>query len=618
MKAISKRALLAVGLLLASSAYAEEVEFHQSVDRDEVGTEDTFRLTVVVANAPDGAELRLPSSEDFEVLSRSQSTQMSYQLGGGGLGTLRRAQTYVLVMRANKAGTLAIPPSVLTGSGRSYRTEEIKIKVKPGRLSPPPSARAPQSPFGQMPNPFRGMPFPGFPDDFEEPLAEPDIDIPRSDSDLFLRSTIDRTELYAGEQATLSVYVYSRVDLSSVDKFVPPKLDGFWSEDLKSPTQLTAESKVVDGVPYRAYLLRRWAIFPVKAGKYTLAPAEAELTSGVFFDSRRVRRKGNAVELIVKPLPDGAPKGFVAGSVGNWRISLEASPAQVRLGDPVTVRVVIDGEGNLKQLGAPKFEAPPSVKVYEPTLTEQPRPGPGRLGGQKVFEYLVMPQQTGSFTFPELVLPYFDPRREMYDEARSQPVTISVVPGAGGAVSGNGHGGPSEAEKNKLSASPLKGLRYQASFAPTNVPLWRRAFFLPGVLAPPVLFFGLLAAGWTRAALGKEDPVKKKRRQAKAARARLKEAEALLVTGKADAFYAEVEKALLNFLEAKLGMGVGGLTREGLAERLRAAGISEARARAVLLVLERCDVGRFAPGVDGQGREQVLELAASAMAEGES
>src|SRR4051812_33501467 len=94
------RALVLLSALVSSTAFAE-VEFYQTVDRNKVGTEDTFRLTIVVGNAPENATPQFPATADFEVLSRSQSTEMSYQLGGGGTGVIRRVQKYTLIMRAN-------------------------------------------------------------------------------------------------------------------------------------------------------------------------------------------------------------------------------------------------------------------------------------------------------------------------------------------------------------------------------------------------------------------------------------------------------------------------------------------------------------------------------------
>ena len=145
--------------------------------------------------------------------------------------------------------------------------------------------------------------------------------IPRGDSDLFLRASLDKDEVYVGEQATLSLYIYSRVDLSSVDAVTMPKLEGFWSEDVESPTQLSGEQKIVNGIPYRAYLLRRRALFPVKPGTLTITPAEADITTGFLFAGHRVHRVANALKVKVKPLPPGAPAGMANANVGSWQLS---------------------------------------------------------------------------------------------------------------------------------------------------------------------------------------------------------------------------------------------------------------------------------------------------------
>lgn len=601
-----------LGLLLAGSARAE-VELSQAVDRHQVGTEDTFRLTVVLSGAPEDARLELPSSEDFEVLSRSQSTQMSFQMGGGG-SHVQRVQKYVLVMRANRTGTLTIPPAVLKTSGERHQSEAIEMEVKKGRLhdSAPPRQRP-------LPDPFGGFPFPQLPDPFEdldEGLGLPDQEIPRSDSDLFLRSHLDKEEVFLGEQATLSIYIYSRMDLSSVDTVTMPKLDGFWSEDIESPSQLSAEQQEIRGVPYRVYLLKRRALFPMKPGTTTVQPAEADITTGFLFAGRRTHRVGNQLELKVRALPPGAPPDYSAGNVGHWRLSTQVSQTEVKLGEPVTVKVLLEGRGNLKNLTPPRLIGPPALKIYEPTSTDKLSSTKSQLGGRRTQEYLVMPQQTGTFVLPGLAFTFFNPERGQYQESSTDPVTLTVLPGAQGAgaialggrpPAGNG------AAKNQLEPAGLKPLRYRASFQAPRPPLWSREFFLPLALAPLGMWLMASLLGLVRGAVTREDEASRKRKQARAARARLSQAEKLKQKGQADQFYGEVEKALLHFLEAKLGLPVKGLTRPELSARLQTAGVAEQRRAMVLAVLEACETGRFAPGGEGASRGQVLDHAQAAM-----
>ena len=270
----------ALALLLVAAPAVAEVEFYQTVDRDKVGTEDTFRLTIVVGDAPQGATVQFPTPTDLEVLSRSDSTQMSYSIGAGGAGVIKRIQKYTLVMRATRSGTVTVPPAVLSTGSRSYKTEPLKLEVIKGRTAAPAQPAQPQPP-----NPFAGF---GDEDPFGGGFPGLEPQIPRSDSDLFLRATLDKEEVYLGEQATLTLTIYSRFDLSSVDSVTMPKLEGFWSEDIESPTQLSPEQKTIGGVPYRSYLLRRRALFPVKSGAITVDAAEADITTGYLFAGHRV------------------------------------------------------------------------------------------------------------------------------------------------------------------------------------------------------------------------------------------------------------------------------------------------------------------------------------------
>src|SRR3954466_3345693 len=113
---------------------ADKPELRQSVDRKEVGTEDTFRLTITITNPPDGSQLRLPATDDFETLTKQQSTEMAYQMMGPGPGSVRRVQKWTLVMRANKVGSLVVPPSELVTSAGTLKTDPVPMTVKKGHV----------------------------------------------------------------------------------------------------------------------------------------------------------------------------------------------------------------------------------------------------------------------------------------------------------------------------------------------------------------------------------------------------------------------------------------------------------------------------------------------------
>jgi hypothetical protein len=604
-------ALLAGFVLLATSPAWADIEFYQKADRTEMGSEDTVRVSVVVVDAPPSAQVQLPAPRDFEVLSSSRSNQRSIQLSGGGPAVIQDITTHTLILQPLRTGKLTIPPAVLTTAGRTYRTDPIELTVKSGRMGPPSG----QASRPGLPDPFRN--FPPM-DPFEEMEGDNDVPvIPRGDSDLFLRASLDRDDVFVGEQVTLSLYIYSRVDLSSVDAVTMPKLEGFWSEDVESPTQLSGEQRIVNGIPYRAYLLRRRALFPVKTGTLAITPAEADITTGFLFAGHRVHRVSNGLKVRVKPLPPGGPPGIANANVGQWQLTMDVSPTSVELGQPITVRVILEGTGNVKNVTPPKLTAPAALKVYDPTTTDKLTPNKNKIQGRRVMEYLVMPQRTGTFTLPGLEFPYFDPRRREYDVSRTDAVTITVEAGAGGVTSTGPSPTPlqdaASEQKNVLSAHGLRPLRYQARFVPPSTPLWERAFFLPAVLAPMGLLLGVMLLGQVRGRLAMQTEAGRNKQQARAARKRLAAAEKLVGEGSTSAFYAEVEKALLGFLEARLHVPVVGLTREALGEKMAAAGVAPERRSKVLFVLEACDMGRFGGGAELSERNRVLDDAAAVM-----
>ncbi|MBL8919709.1 MAG: protein BatD [Myxococcaceae bacterium] len=608
---------ITASLLAAGPALAAELEFYMTVDRNKVGTEDTFRCEIVVSNAPEGAVVQFPTPADFEVLSRSESTQMSYSVGPGGMGQIKQVRKFTLVMRANRAGALTIPPAGLQTAARTYKTDAIKVEVVPGRLAPEPRPRQPQAanPFGLPPGfPFGDEdddPF-GLPRALPDPFAD-DPAIPRSDSDLFLRATLDRPEVFVGEQVTLSILIYSRMDLMGVDSVTMPKLEGFLSQEIASPTNLHAEDRVVGGVRYRAYLLRSKALFPLKPGELNIEAAEADIASGVYpFSQRKLHRKSNTLALKVKPLPAGAT------NVGRWRLSSTVNQSDIALGEPVQLKVILEGRGNLKNVTLPKLEAPASFRVFDPQQTEKSSIKNNLVGGTRTVEYVLVPQQTGRFELPGLTLEYFDPESQQREKTSTDPITITVRPAGTGAqaltVPANDTPQGEPAARNQLVGGGLKSLRHTARFSEAHAVPWRQPFFLPLSIAPVALALALGLVSFVRTRAGQEDEVSRRNKQAKAARKRLAQAEKLAAAGSTIEFYAEVDKALRSFLEARLSQNVTGLTRPQLDDAMKAATVSEAVRARVLGVFETCDLGRYAPGMgDASARRKALEDAVHAM-----
>ncbi len=620
----------AVLFLCPAAAAGAEVDFYATVDRDQLSADDTLTLTVTLsedAHNPGQDEVKLPEAPDFEVLSRTQSSRTEFSMSGSGPPTFRKVREFTILLSPRRAGTFLIKPGRLNRQGKVFETGAIKVKVvaasAPGGGRPrqaQPSSPQPNNPFG----------IPGFPGGLlgDDPDAQELLNQffggsrPASDSDLYVRTYVDKKQAVLGEQVTFSTYLFARVDISGVDNFKMPRLDGFWSEDLESPQQITGELKTIDGVPYRVFLLRKRAIFPLKVGRQTLEPVEVDVSTGfgLMLSGRKVHRASAPLTLDVEPLPPGAPSGFSSANVGQWRLSSEATPTAVPLGQPLTFKVVLEGTGNLHDVAVPRLPPVPGFKIYDPTTSEKVATAKARFGGRRTLEYLMMPEQTGTFELPALSLAFFNPSTRVYQTASTQPVSVRVDPGSAPAVAsagaGTAPGAPADRAVNVLGSNGLRPLRYKAELSRPAPPLWRKDGFAWLAASPLALWAGLAGAGFFYSALTRKDPEGRKRKAGSRARRRLKRAEELLARREADEFYAEVQRALSDYLVDKLLSPVAGLTRAELTMRLLGAGLSAPGAQRLCAVLDTCDAGRFAPGAgEVAAMERLLAEASASMQE---
>lgn len=603
-------AALLLGVLLPALAWAKP-SIEADISAPVIGLGEEALFTVTISDAA-GGEPELPRFGELNVNGPQVSTQTSIMLGGG-RQTFQTSKVYTWSVTAPHEGLFVIGPAKLAHNGQVFTTSPVEVRCE-GRAQP----RVRPSP--QRRNPFSAL--------FQDPFDALDEDFPAGSSrraatgeqDVFLKAVTDKSEAYLGEQVTLSLYLFSQVDVSGVQSVSFPKLDGFWAEDIEAPTQLAPEIKNVKGVPYRAYLLRRRALFPLQAGELVIDPVEAQISLGMsmFFGAPQdsVKRKSASAKLKVKPLPPGEPAGFEASNVGEMSLSARATPQRTSLGQPVQLRVVLEGTGNLKSVRIPSPKLPSGLKTYDPTVTDKLKPGNGRYGGSKTLEWVIIPERTGTFTIPPIEVPHFDPSRGHYEVARTQPITVDVAPAADGSTSAPqpGQGAVAPAAANVLEGG-IRPIRTNASLAAAAAPVWEQGWFWP-LTAGPLAAWGLVwSAGLVLGAARRRDPEQQKKRRARGhADKRLKQAASLLNQGDARGFHAEVARTLQQFVQDKAGVPAAGLTSDELRSALTERGLSSGAASAIVELISSCETARFAPSSPSQeALETTLEAASRAI-----
>ncbi len=604
------RAALALAALLgASEARASEVEFYASLDRDELSLSDTLTMTVTLSGgSPDEGSLKLPDCPAFRLLSRSESQQISLQAGSGRTG-FRRTKNITLLLAPTKVGTFRCTAGQARIDGKLVETGELRVKV----------LQSPAQGQRQRANDPLSGPLPGPHFEPDDPFAQLFEQREASESDLFLRAQLEKDQVYVGEQLLFTLYLFSRTEVAAIENVSLPALDDFWVEELDKGTQVQGELKMIGGVPFNVFKVKRRALFPLKAGTYTLGPAQVDLSTGygVLFRGRRMRRLSPPVKLEVLPLPpgDGAQAG---GAVGTFELRAQLAPDAGRVGQPMTLTLTLEGTGNVRGTMLPSLPEVAGLRSFEPTVSDKLELRGERLVGRRTAEYLLLPERAGRFELPALQFDYFDPSAKEWRQSSTSPLAIIVesadaLGGAPGSQTPNG--------VNRLPAGELRPLRHRAALALAKPPLYRRPLFFALALLPFLLWLALAIGSKARRALRPGEAARRKRVVA-AARQRVRRAMAAYAAApgperepsqpnrrsalRQDALYSELARALYDALEELTGHALSGSTRAELFARLGGAGLSEAQLEQLGMLLDACDAGRFAPGAGSAESQQRL------------
>jgi hypothetical protein len=603
------RALSIVGLMIVTAAgvaRAAEPSFVARVDRTQVGAGESFTLEITLSvegGRVDG--YRAPDLRGLRALAErpSQSTQM--QMGGGGT-FVRHVYGWHYEVLAPDRGTFTVGSARVRVDDHELRTEKITITVVDSGQAP--AARRPGRGFPHgIPNP--GLPFPGLGVEDDTPPAETEQGRGRRN---FLRVQSSKIKAYVGDQIKVdwSLYLTERQDKYGTT--AEPRTDGFWVEDLPVAnlhTGLSLTQQTYEGRSYLVAPLMRKALFPLHPGRLTISPLESEISRVDFFGAtlRTERLKTEPLTIEVLPLPTaGQPPKFDTSAVGHFTLRADVDRDRVNVGEAVTLKLAISGQGNLRKLAAPALPRLDGWKVYEPKVSVTLDPGE-RVVGTKVVEYLLLPERPGVTNIPPFTLAFFDPERGSYGSEKSNPLRIEVGAEAAQAagtrpanvatgIVASGSAAAASGGENVL-ALDIRPLRNRPTLRRDLGASFYQSRGLGIIVAVPPLALALTAlVGFARERLSQETEGTRRRKLRRLARRRLRTAEAHLKEGRLAQAFGEIERVLREFLTGKLNTQIAGLSWDELRATLAQAGVAPTLVNATLAALEDCDRARFSPG----------------------
>jgi len=148
------------------------------------------------------------------------------------------------------------------------------------------------------------------------------------------------------------------------------------------------------------------------------------------FDDPVVERfaiRSNKLVLDVEPLPPGAPESF-AGAVGAFSLDAAVAPRKVRVGEPITWTLTLEGRGNWPAgIGLPSRQASASFRTIQPRRQNQFEKD-ALFEGSQTEDIVLIPTEPGSYRLGPTAFAYFDPEEKRYVTAEAPAYTIEVEP----------------------------------------------------------------------------------------------------------------------------------------------------------------------------------------------
>ncbi len=574
--------LTALTVLSAVLSYAQteiQVQTHNVVDLDE-----QFNITFIIEGESKSSDFNWSPGEDFQLLwGPQQGSSTSVQIVNG--KTTKSVQkTYSYVLKPVKAGKFTIAQASAKVGGRTIHSKPVSVEVVSSKSA---SGAARPSQGGQS-------------------SAQPKNGGVQGE-DIFLTLNLSRRNVVVGEPITATIKLYQRVNVAGFESADFPTFNGFWSQELESPTNIEFTRETYNGTIYNSALLRKFILIPQQQGSVTIEPAElvclvnvrvssggASIFDGFFDDYRTVRKKVSSkpVTVNVSPLPAGAPASF-AGGVGEFKVSARLSKDSLATHEAASLLVTVSGKGNVSLLEAPKVNLPPDMEVYDIKTSE--KIDKGGMSGSKYYEFPFIPRSHGDFVIEPIKYSYYDVNSNRYVTLETPALPVSVARGKDtgneGVVIGN------------IGQKDVRTLGNDIRFINTKEPgLVPKGRFFVGSASFWIVFALLLvsaAAAWVlfrQFAARRADVVRTKNRKAtKMALKRLHTANSFLRQNLYTAFYEELHKALLGFISDKLNIPSAELSRDRISESLKDGGVDDSLIGTFIGILDACEFARYAP-----------------------
>jgi hypothetical protein len=576
----------------------------------QVAVGENFRYEISVSN--EDSKILTTDFSNFNVLSGPGTTSSFSFSNINGKTTQNTTLTFTYVLAAKKTGNFTIGPASVKVGKNTIKSNPVTIQVVQGN---------PQTHQNSQGNRQQGN-LPSF-----------------NSKDVFIKAFASKNNPYQGEQVIITHKLYIGASVNGgfrIDNINIPSQNGLWSYTLGDPNKQSAQTtEVVEGKRYSVFEIRKTAVFPQKTGEITVTPMEMKFmgrviytqkTGDPFFDqfyggTQRAQDytldiKSNSIKLNIKELPKANQPENFTGITGSYSIKSLLSRDKLKANDATNLTITISGSGNLQYIDNPGITFPEGMDVSEPKITDNINTKGNSVSGSRIFEYVIIPRNEGSFTIPAPLLTFFNIQNNTYKTITGNSFKLTVEKGNGDnqlTASGN--------QKN------IKFLGKEIRFIKSTKPKFKAVedthffgspFYYSFFVVFSILFILILIIRKNQIEYHSNSALIQNKRAHKVACKNLKNAQKLLQLNQKDPFYIEISRALWGYVSHKYQIPLAQLSIENIENKLKTKGISDSTIHSFIETLQLCEYARFAPDDNAQMMHEMYEKALQFILKNES
>lgn len=548
------------------NAQDNAVTFEMNLSKEKLGINE--RLRVEFTMNKDGDDFSPPDFKGFRVLMGPSQAISSSWING----VRSYSKTYSYTLAPTERGKFTIKQASIVIDGKIYKSLAKTVEVTAAVAKPNDDMNV---------------------DDY-------------ADDNLHLVAEVSKTNPYLNEAITVvyKLYVSPSIRVSNYRPLDNPKYNNFWSQDI--PVQrLNAENGTYKGKAYRYVVLKRVVLYPQKSGKLDIEPLSLDVTVDVptnkrdFFGGRVYTQTNKTVSagnrtINVKALPTAGKPANFGGAVGDFDFSVTTSKTSLNASESLQAVVEVSGQGNLKLFQLPTPELPSSLEVYDPEHNEEVRTTLAGTRGKISDSYTIVPSFKGKYPVPSISFSYFNPNTASYHTVDSKEILINVLEGPTNSQ-GNVNANPTNTKHSVVTTGNQFNfikLNPNLTAKGTHYFFGSRAFYL-WLLLPLILIPLAIVLHKKRDAIASDVEGNKIKKANRLARKYLSEAKKTL--GQKDAFFIAMEKALHNYLKAKLKIETSEFSKDKISSLLNEKDVDIETIDGFIGLLKNCEMARYSP-----------------------